>query len=85
MDAIYILRLDGFVEPRLDGYRGETVGLGEPGRAVRLLKAAGCEELVFAGIVRRPEFGKLRPTGAVRVFFPMCSGRHARGMMRCCA
>lgn len=58
---VYILRLDGFVEPRLAEYPGETVGLGEPGRAVRLLKAAGCEELVFAGIVRRPEFGKLRP------------------------
>ena len=57
---VYILRLNGFVEPRLDRYRGETVGLGEPGRAVKLLKAAGCEELVFAGIVRRPEFGKLR-------------------------
>lgn len=57
---VYILRLAGFVEPRLAEYPGEVVGLGEPGRAAKLLKAAGCEELVFAGIVRRPEFRKLR-------------------------
>ncbi len=56
---VYVLRLDGFVEPRLVEYPGEVVGLGEPGRAARLLKSAGCEELVFAGIVRRPEFRKL--------------------------
>lgn len=56
---VYIVRLDGFVEPRLAEYPGDVVGLGEPGRAARLLKAAGCEELVFAGIVKRPEFRKL--------------------------
>ena len=58
--AVYVLRIDGFVEPKLDGFDGEIVGIGEIGKQLKLLKAAGCEELVFAGIVKRPDFSKLK-------------------------
>lgn len=58
--SIYVLRIDGFVEPKLDEYDGEIVGIGEIGKQIKLLKAAGCEELVFAGIVKRPDFSKLK-------------------------
>ena len=56
----YILRLKGFEELALEGYPGETVGLGEIGGVLRKLKAAGCEKVVFAGIVKRPNFSNLK-------------------------
>lgn len=58
--GVYILRLKGFEEPALAEYPGEVVGLGEVGHALRQLKSAGCEEVVFAGIVRRPNFSDLK-------------------------
>lgn len=58
--GVYVIRLKGFVEPKLARFPGETVGLGEVGRTIRLLKGAGCEDVVFAGIVRRPDFSSLK-------------------------
>lgn len=59
-ERVYVLRVAGYTEPRLDRFPGEIVGFGEIGRQIRLLKTAGCETLVFAGVVRRPDFGKLK-------------------------
>ncbi|MEM7767603.1 MAG: UDP-2,3-diacylglucosamine diphosphatase LpxI [Pseudomonadota bacterium] len=57
---VYILRIAGFEEPRLSAYPGAVVGYGEVGRQIALLKEAGCEDLVFAGIVKRPDFSALK-------------------------
>lgn len=57
---VYVLRLKGFVEPALEGFPGETVGVGEIGRVFSLLTKAGCEEVTFAGIVKRPNFKDLK-------------------------
>ncbi len=59
-ERVYVLRVAGFSEPRLDRFPGEVVGFGEIGRQIRLLKTAGCETLVFAGVVRRPDFARLK-------------------------
>lgn len=59
-ESVYILRIAGFEEPRLADYPGEVVGFGEIGRQMKLLKSAGCEKLVFAGIVKRPDFSALK-------------------------
>lgn len=57
---IYILRIDGFVEPKLKDYPGEVVGIGQVGQQIKLLKKANCDEIVFAGIVKRPDFSKIK-------------------------
>ncbi len=57
---IYVLQLAGFEEPRLDAYPGVTVGIGETGKQIKRLKEAGCKDVVFAGIVKRPDFSKLK-------------------------
>ena len=57
---VFVLRIDGFVEPKLDDFDGAVVGVGEIGKQLKLLKSAGCEEVVFAGIVKRPDFSKLK-------------------------
>lgn len=58
--AVYVLRIAGFEEPRLFDYPGAVVGFGEVGKQIKLLKSAGCETLVFAGNVSRPDFSALK-------------------------
>ena len=58
--GVHVLRLKGFEEPRLAQYPGSVVGLGEIGAVLSRLKDAGCTDVVFAGIVRRPNFSDLK-------------------------
>tara|TARA_R110000803_G_scaffold194577_1_gene257695 strand:- start:305 stop:1150 length:846 start_codon:yes stop_codon:yes gene_type:complete len=58
--GVYVLRLKGFEEPRLAAFPGAVVGLGEIGKLFALLKQAGCEDVLFAGIVKRPNFKDLK-------------------------
>ena len=59
--GVYILRLKGFVEPALETYPGEIAGIAEIGKAFKAFKAAGCHQICFAGIVKRPDFKALKP------------------------
>jgi len=59
--GVYVLRLKGFEEPALANLPGETVGIAEFGRVIRAFKDAGCKQVCFAGIVKRPEFSALKP------------------------
>jgi DUF1009 family protein len=57
----FVIRLRGFAEPPLDVHPGDTAGIAEIGRIVKLARDAGCEALCFAGTVRRPDFAALKP------------------------
>jgi DUF1009 family protein len=58
---IYVLGIGGFADPALvSEFGGAEVSIGEVGRHIDLLKAAGCSEVVFAGIVKRPDFAHLK-------------------------
>lgn len=57
---VFVVRLKGFIEPKLEAFPGDAVGLGELGKLFSLLGAAGCEEVTFAGIVKRPNFRDLK-------------------------
>ena len=59
--GVYVLRLKGFVEPQLDSYDGEIVGVAEIGKIFKAFRKAGCEDVCFAGIVKRPDFRTLKP------------------------
>lgn len=58
--GVHVLRLKGFEDPRLAAYPGAVVGLGEIGGVLSRLKEAGCTDVVFAGIVNRPNFSDLK-------------------------
>lgn len=58
--GIHVLRISGFEEPKLQTYPGSVVGLGQIGAAIERLRGAGCEEVVFAGNVSRPDFKALK-------------------------
>ena len=59
--GVYILRLKGFEEPALATYPGEVAGIAELGKAFKAFRNAGCEQVCFAGIVKRPDFQSLKP------------------------
>ncbi len=58
---VYILRLKGFVEPQLADYPGEIVALAELGKIYSAFRKAGCRQICFAGIVKRPDLAALKP------------------------
>lgn len=58
--TVYVFRLAGFVEPKLARFPGETIGLGQIGKLIKRLKAVDCDEVVFAGIVKRPNFADVK-------------------------
>jgi DUF1009 family protein len=58
---IFVLALQGIASPDdIRAYPHAWVSLGELGRAIKLLKEAGCVEITLAGKVSRPEFTKLK-------------------------
>ena len=59
--GVYVLRMKGFEEPRLANYPGIVAGVAEIGKTFKALKQAGCEQVCFAGIVKRPDFQALKP------------------------
>lgn len=58
--GVFVARLKGFEEPALDRFPGTTVGLGELGKLIKTFRAEGCEDIVFAGLVSRPDFTALK-------------------------
>ena len=58
--GLHVFRLSGFEEKRLEGFDHETVGIGQIGHLIKRLKKVGCEQVVFAGIVKRPNFSNIK-------------------------
>ena len=49
-------------DPALEAFPGEEAGMAELGKSLRALRSAGCAQVCFAGIVRRPDdFSALKP------------------------
>ncbi len=59
--SVFVVRLKGFVEPALDDAPGEIIGVAEVGKILKTLKQAGCKDVCFCGIVKRPDFSALKP------------------------
>lgn len=57
----FVVGLRGFVDEALMAeYGGPEVSVGELGRLMQLMRKAGCEEMVFAGSLKRPDFSTLK-------------------------
>ena len=58
---VFVLALEGMASPdEVSLFPHGWASLGEIGKAIKLLKQAGCSELTMAGKVPRPEFTKLK-------------------------
>ena len=58
---LFVLRLKGMAEPELQAFDGVDAGIAELGKGIAALKAARCESVCFAGVVKRPDFAALKP------------------------
>jgi DUF1009 family protein len=57
----FVVGLKGFVDQGLLAeFGGPELSVGELGRLIQLMKKEGCEEMVFAGWLKRPDFGSLK-------------------------
>lgn len=57
----FVLAIAGSADPQIvKDYPGAEISIGEIGKQLDALKAAGCTEVTFVGIVRRPDFSTLR-------------------------
>ena len=78
-EEVHVIRLAGMADPELEGFVGETAGIAEAGRIIRSLKAAGCDAVTLAGVVRRPDFRSLKPDWRGAALIPRIAAAAARG------
>ncbi len=58
---MFVIRLKGIADPSMAAFEGADVGLAELGKCIKAMKAAGCETVCLAGVVKRPDWGALKP------------------------
>ena len=75
----FIIRLTGCADSPFDGFDTAECGLGEAGRLIRLLKEAGCDAVVLAGLVARPDFAALKLDMRGASLLPRVVAAAARG------
>ncbi|HZQ40800.1 MAG TPA: hypothetical protein VFA87_08405, partial [Rhizomicrobium sp.] len=57
---VFVVGLRGLCGTWAESFSNEWVSLGEPGRALKALKAANADRVLLAGRVDRPKFGELK-------------------------
>lgn len=56
-----VVGLKGFAETSLvEEFEGAELSVGELGKLIQLMRREGCEEMVFAGSLKRPDFNSLK-------------------------
>jgi len=58
--AFYVIGIEGSAGPEIEVFPHAWAGIGAIARAHKLLKEHGCREIVFAGVVRRPDFKTIK-------------------------
>jgi DUF1009 family protein len=58
---VFVIRLKGIADAAMLPFDGADVGLAELGKCIKALKAAGCEAVCLAGVVKRPDWAALKP------------------------
>jgi len=77
---VFMLALEGLASAaEIERFPHAWVSLGELGRAISLLKDAGCSVVTFAGKIGRPEFAKLKLDSAGILALPRIAAAAARG------
>lgn len=78
-EQIHTIRLQGAADKALEAWPGDECAIGEIGKILRLLKDQGCDAVVFAGVVRRPDFKTLKVDWRGAALLPKVIAAAARG------
>ena len=79
MQQVFVIRLVGFSDAALQEYSGADINIGSIGATVSALQAAGCERVVFAGAVSRPDFATVELDETGRAHLPKLLEAAQRG------
>lgn len=77
--APFVVRLAGVADADFDYSPSVECGLAEAGKIIRSLKEAGCDAVVLAGVVRRPDFSQLKPDWRGAALLPRVIAAAAKG------
>lgn len=77
-EKVHVVRIAGVADMASD-LPGEEAGLAEAGKILRSLKAADCDAVALAGVVRRPDFSQLKPDWRGAALIPKLLAAAARG------
>lgn len=77
-EAIHVVRLAGMAD-MVSQFPGEDAGIAEAGKILRSLKAAECDAVALAGVVRRPDFASLKPDWRGAALIPKLIAAATRG------
>ncbi len=58
--AVFVLGLRGWADPAIEAYSHDWVALGETRKAIELLRAHRCKDVLLCGRVARPRFSDLK-------------------------
>ena len=56
----FVARITGFADVALNAHPGREFGIGEMGARFKAMKAEGCDAIVFAGALQRPDLATLK-------------------------
>jgi hypothetical protein len=75
----FVVRLAGVTDENYPPQSSAECGLAESGKILRVLKEAGCDAVTLAGVVRRPDFSKLKPDWRGAALLPRVIAAAAKG------
>lgn len=78
-ESFCVVRLKGLAAEALAEFPGDECGLAELGRIIRYLKSENCDAVVFAGLVKRPDFAQLKPDWRGAALLPKVVAAARRG------
>lgn len=77
--APFVVRLAGIADEDFSAYSNVECGLAEAGKTIRALKDAECDAVTLAGVVRRPDFSRLKPDWRGAALLPRVIAAATRG------
>ncbi|MEM9616402.1 MAG: UDP-2,3-diacylglucosamine diphosphatase LpxI [Pseudomonadota bacterium] len=78
-EDFHVIRLTGHVDASPAELPGDDCAIGEAGKILRLMKAYECDAIVFAGLVKRPDFKSLKVDWRGAAMLPRIVAAATRG------
>lgn len=75
----FVVRLAGVADGIYASQSSAECGVAEAGKILRVLKESNCDAVTLAGVVRRPDFSKLKPDWRGAALLPRVIAAAAKG------
>lgn len=75
----FVVRLAGVADAAYAAQSSAECGMAEAGKILRVLKDSNCDAVTLAGVVRRPDFSKLKPDWRGAALLPRVIAAAAKG------